>query len=60
MARADELVEDAEILVRGRVMKVFAAEGLVEVTFAPWWPRWSAVLVKLEQVELALGRRAAL
>jgi hypothetical protein len=43
--------EGDEVLVHGRVHKVFAAEGLVEVTFAKWWPRWSAVLVKIEQVE---------
>jgi hypothetical protein len=43
--------EGDEVLVRGRVHKVFAAEGLVEVTFAKWWPRWSAVLVKIDQVE---------
>lgn len=43
--------EGDEVLVRGRVEKVFAAEGLAEVTFAKWWPRWSAVLVRLEQVQ---------
>ena len=43
--------EGDEVLVRGRVEKVFAAEGLAEITFAKWWPRWSAVLVKHDQVE---------
>lgn len=43
--------EGEDVLVRGHVEKVYAAEGLAEITFAKWWPRWSAVLVKLEQVE---------
>ncbi len=39
------------VLVRGRVEKLYGAEGLAEITFSEWWPRWSAVLVKDGQIE---------
>jgi hypothetical protein len=38
-----------DVLVRGRIQQVFVKEGLAEITFSDWWPRWSAVLVSLKQ-----------
>jgi hypothetical protein len=35
------------VLVLGKVERVYGGDDrLIEVTFEPWWPRWSAVLVK--------------
>lgn len=51
LAASEELREGDIVTVRGRVHTVYAKEGLVEVTFAPWWPRWSAILVKLELID---------
>jgi hypothetical protein len=33
------------LLVLGKAERVFP-DGTIEVTFEPWWPRWSAILVK--------------
>jgi hypothetical protein len=46
----DAIRKGDEVLVRGRVQTLYAAEGLAEITFEEWWPRWSATLVKVTRI----------
>lgn len=58
MAQGDSpsslLAKGQDVLVRGRIAAVYGDHA--EVTFARWWPRWSAVLVRTDQIQPVPGR----